>query len=149
MDGCPSCGWTPPPVRRWAIELIDRKPMTLNHRMHYMVKAKLTAAVREGAREVIEFAEVPPMDHIRTWIEYAPKDSRRRDPINLIPMLKACEDAIVDLGVVPDDTQEFVESCMPKILPKSGEGRGFLWLVILISITLSDYYNRIAIHPGA
>ena len=28
-------------------------------------------------------------------------------------------------------------------------GIGFLWLVILISITLSDYYNRILIQPHA
>jgi len=28
-------------------------------------------------------------------------------------------------------------------------GIGLLWLVILISITLSDYYNRILIQPGA
>jgi len=28
-------------------------------------------------------------------------------------------------------------------------GIGVLWLVILISITLSDYHNRIPIHPGA
>jgi crossover junction endodeoxyribonuclease RusA len=130
MDGCPNCGWEPAQPRRWAIELLDHKPMTLNHRMHHMVKAKLTAGVRASAAEVVELAGVPPMERIRTWIEYAPKDKRRRDPINLIPMLKACEDAIVDLGIVPDDTSEFVESVMPKILPKSDEGRGFLWLVI-------------------
>ena len=116
--------------RMWAIELPFTKPMSLNHRMHYMVRAKLVAEVREGAREVIELAEVPPMDHVRVWVEYSPRDKRRRDPINIIPTLKACEDAMVDCGVTPDDTPDYVESVMPKILPKNEDRRGFLWLVI-------------------
>lgn len=116
--------------RCWQIELPFTRPLTLNHRMHYMVRAKLTAEIRAAAGEVIALAGVPPLEHLRAWIEYAPRDSRRRDPINLIPTLKACEDALMDTGVVPDDNPEFVESVMPKILPKNDEKRGFLWLVI-------------------
>lgn len=106
------------------------RPLSLNHRLHWAVKAKKTAEVRAMAREAIIEAGVPPMTHLRTWIEYEPRDSRRRDPINLIPTLKACEDALVDCDVVPDDNPEFVESVMPKILPKSEEKFGRLWLVI-------------------
>jgi crossover junction endodeoxyribonuclease RusA len=116
--------------RRWQIELPFTRPLTLNHRMHYMVRAKKIAEMRHGAAEVIALAGVPPLDHLKAWIEYAPRDSRRRDPINLIPTLKASEDALMDAGVVPDDNPQYVESVMPKILPKSGEQRGFLWLVI-------------------
>lgn len=116
--------------RRWQIELPFTKPMSLNHRMHYMVKAKLTAEIRDAAREMIALAGVPPMDHVRTHVAYSPRDNRVRDPINLIPTQKACEDAMKDCGVVVDDNPRYVESLMPVILPKNDEKRGFLWLVI-------------------
>jgi crossover junction endodeoxyribonuclease RusA len=130
MVGCPNCGWDGQPRRAWQIELPFTRPLSLNARMHYMVKAKKTAEIREAAGELIALAGVPPMEHVRTWIAYSPRDERRRDPINLIPTLKACEDAMVDCAVVPDDTPQYVESLMPKILPKNDQKRGFLWLVI-------------------
>lgn len=114
----------------WQIELPFTRPLSLNHRMHYMVRAKATAAVREGAAEMIELADVPDLEHCRTTIYYSPRDNRIRDPINLIPTLKACEDAMKDCGVVEDDNPRFVESVMPVILPKNDEKRGLLWLVI-------------------
>ena len=116
--------------RTWRILLPFSRPLSLNHRMHYMVRAKLTREARTMAGEVIREAEVPALTHLRAWIEYEPRDSRRRDPINLVPTLKACEDALVDCGVVPDDNPEFVESVMPKILPKATEKFGRLWLVV-------------------
>lgn len=106
------------------------RPLSLNHRMHWAVRAKRTAAVRGMAREAILHAGLQPASHLRTWIEYEPRDARRRDPINLIPTLKACEDALVDCEIVPDDNPDYVESVMPKILPKTGEKFGRLWLVI-------------------
>lgn len=116
--------------RTWRLLLPFSRPLSLNHRMHYMVKAKLTAETRSLAGEAIREGEVPALEHLRSWIEYEPRDRRRRDPINLIPTLKACEDALVDCGVVPDDNPDFVESVMPKILPKSTDGYGRLWLVV-------------------
>lgn len=116
--------------RSWRILLPFSRPLSLNHRMHYMVRAKLTREVRAAAGEVITEAGIPPIERLRAWIEYEPRDKRRRDPINLIPTLKACEDALVDCGVVPDDNPEFVESVMPKILPKTTEKFGRVWLVV-------------------
>ena len=116
--------------RRWQIELPFTRPLSLNHRMHYMVRAKKTAEIRAAAGEVIELAGVPPLEHLRCWIEYSPRDSRVRDPINLVPTLKACEDALMDAGVVPNDDPRYVKSVMPEILAKNDERRGFLWLVI-------------------
>lgn len=117
-------------MQSWRVELPISRPLSLNARMHWRVKAKHTAALRALAGVVIRDAEIPPLPHLRAWVEYQPRDARRRDPINLIPTLKACEDALQDQGVVPDDTPEYVESVMPKILPKSGKGTGRLWLVV-------------------
>ena len=118
------------PMPRWQIELPFSRPLSLNQRMHHMVKAKKTAEIRKAARELIALAEVPVMTRVRTWIAYSPRDAGRRDPINLIPTLKACEDAMVDCGIVPDDTPQYVDTQMPKILPKNPDRRGWLWLMI-------------------
>lgn len=116
--------------RTWRILLPFTRPLTLNHRMHYMVKAKKTAEIRRAAGEAVEEAGVPPLPHLTCWIEYEPRDKRVRDPINLIPTLKACEDSLMDTGVVPNDDPRYVTSVMPKILPPIRERYGRLWLVI-------------------
>jgi hypothetical protein len=116
--------------RTWRILLPFTRPLTLNHRMHYMVKAKRTHEIREGSGEAVREAGVPPLRHLRAWIEYEPRDKRVRDPINLIPTLKACEDSLMDAGVVPNDDPRYVTSVMPKVLPPIRERAGRLWLVI-------------------
>lgn len=116
--------------RRWQIELPITKPLSLNHRTHYMVRAKKTHDIRAAAGELLQLMEVPPLDHLRATVVYSPRDSRVRDPINLIPTLKPCEDALKDCGVVPDDNPQYVESLMPSILPKNEDGRGYLWFEI-------------------
>ena len=119
------------PQDYWRIELPFTAPLSLNHRQHWAAKAAKTRKYRALAGQAIMEENVPhERGHIRTWIEYEPRDARRRDPINLIPTLKVCEDALVDQGIVPDDCPEYVESVMPKILPKTGGKSGRLWLVI-------------------
>lgn len=124
---CPTCSCTP--GRTWQVELPVTKPMSLNHRQHYMVQAKLKAELREAMGELVELAGVPSLEHCITRLFYAPKDNRVRDPINLVPTLKVCEDALKDCGVVVDDNPLYVSSLMPEILEKIDK-RGFLWFVI-------------------
>lgn len=114
----------------WQIELPFTRPLSLNARMNHWARAKATASARSGAGEVIRLADVPPLEHLDAWIVYSPRDSRVRDPINLIPTLKACEDALVDCHVVPDDNPRFVESRMPLVVAKNNLKRGLLWLVV-------------------
>ena len=90
-------------------------PLSLNDRMHYMVKAKKTKEWREAARRAAEAAGIPSCSRIRVTLIYTPRDKRRRDPLNLVASLKACEDGIVDAGVIPDDTPAYIESQMPLI----------------------------------
>lgn len=135
--------------RRWQIELPITKPMSLNFRTHYMVKAKLTREMRQAAKEIIDLYEIPPLEHLTAGLFYSPRDARVRDPINLVPTLKACEDALQDCSlrpkspdgrrcihdgpcnrVVPNDDPRYVRSLMPEILPKNEDRRGYLWLVI-------------------
>lgn len=108
------------------------KPLSLNQRMHYQVKAKKTAEIRAAAREHVELFEIPPLEHVLTTVVYSPRDAGRRDPINLIPTLKACEDALVDAGIIPDDNPTYLRTLMPEILHKRADGgvAGRLWFVV-------------------
>jgi crossover junction endodeoxyribonuclease RusA len=71
---------------------------------------------------------------IAVGLTYVPRDKRRRDPDNLVvPLFKALVDGIVDAGIVPDDTPEYVIRSMPVILPPDGDPR----LVLVISEVLA------------
>ena len=52
-----------------------------------------------------------------TWVV---KDRRRRDDENPVSTLKALCDGLVDAGIVPDDTREFMVKNMPVIDYRKG-----------------------------
>lgn len=99
----------------WLLTLPFSKPLNLNHRQHHMVRAKAVREVREAACLLARSAKIPACRKVRVTLVYTPRDGRRRDSLNLVPMLKACEDGLVDAGVVPDDTPVYLESQMPLI----------------------------------
>ena len=94
-----------------------------------MVKAREVAQVRKDVCTLAKAAKIPALVRIVVELHYAPRDSRRRDALNLVATLKPCEDGIVDAGVVPDDTAEFVVPTMPVIDPPNGYC-GLLYLLI-------------------
>ena len=63
---------------------------------------------------------------------FTPADSRARDPLNLVASLKACEDGIVDAGVIADDDFRHHTSVMPVITEKGPlrPNGNRLWLVV-------------------
>lgn len=118
-------------MRQWAIELPFTKPMSLNDRMIWPVKQKITREWREAAQVLTKAAKVPPLGKCSVLLVYEPRDARTRDPLNLVQSLKAVEDGIVKAGVVPDDNPKYVESRMPVILDKgAGHAHGRFWAVI-------------------
>jgi crossover junction endodeoxyribonuclease RusA len=104
------------------------RPLSSNDRWHFRVKARHVAAIREGAGWAAKAAKIPPQEHITVRLHYAPGDSRRRDASNLMATQKPAVDALVDAGVVPDDTAKWVTELMPVI--HEGPGRRALWLEI-------------------
>jgi len=58
---------------------------------------------------------VPPLTKITVELHYCPRDKRRRDPLNLVALLKPIEDGLVDAKVIPDDNPLYLEPMMPKI----------------------------------
>ena len=102
----------------------SKPPLNLNYRMHWRERARITRQVRDAAR-ILTLAKLRWAEPSRIEVElsYQPRDNRRRDVDNLIATLKPVCDGIVDAGLVPDDTPEFMGKRMPKILPaKKGEG---------------------------
>lgn len=98
----------------WTIRLpYTKPPLSLNDRTHWRKKASITKAIR--AHVAAAAAVIPVCDRAAVTLYYVPRDARRRDADNLIPILKAACDGIVDAGVVPDDTPELMTKHMPII----------------------------------
>lgn len=114
------------------LELPFTRPLSLNDRMHWMLKAKHTRQWREATLVLARAARIPSCERVKIELFYTPRDGRARDPLNLVATLKACEDGIVDAKVIPDDSALHHTSVMPVITePGPVRARGNrLWLVV-------------------
>lgn len=118
-------------LRSWTFDLPLTKPLSMNDRQHWRPKARLVGYVRRITLLLAQQHRIPPVDRIAVELHYAPRDQRRRDPLNLVATLKPVEDGLVDAGVVPDDTEQYVEPTMPVIDPPTGKGNlGRLYVVV-------------------
>lgn len=90
-------------------------PLTLNQRMHFRPKAKLTAAVRAEGKAAAIRANVPALARPSVQLVWLVTTRHRRDSDNLVATLKALCDGLVDAGVAADDTPEFMHKGMPII----------------------------------
>lgn len=96
-------------VHVWFKQPADR--LSLNDRMHWAPKAKLTAAWREAARIAARESLTAKGEHAERCtvrVTFPVTQNRRRDPHNAIATVKPIVDGFVDAGVWPDDTDEWV-----------------------------------------
>lgn len=108
----------------WSFELPITRPLSLNDRSHWSAKAAQVAQLREDAGWCALAARIERCDQVSVTLIYEPRDKRRRDKDNLVATLKPVVDALVDVGVIPDDTPEHVEYEMPLIdAPNGRQGR--------------------------
>lgn len=115
----------------WVLRLPFTKAMTLNDRQSHWAKAASVKPWRQAAATHAAQSRVPRLLRVRIELHYVPKDKRRRDPLNLVAALKPIEDGIVDAGVVPDDTTEFVDPTMPRIHPPAPLAGGRFWVFVV------------------
>ena len=117
-------------TRTWTtrVGMYRTPPLSLNDRKHWRAKAKITAEIRAYIREWA-FYTVPACSASEVELHYVPRDARRRDADNLVPILKACCDGLVDAGVVPDDTPDLMRKHMP-IIDASNRADPNLYLVV-------------------
>lgn len=111
----------------------ETPPLSANQRLHWRRRADITAQVRSDAHTLVRVAGAPRnCVHVAVSLHYAPARNGRRDADNLVPTLKALCDGLVDYGLVPDDTPQWMTKVMPVIEPKSTTGRGRMWLELTI-----------------
>jgi Holliday junction resolvase RusA-like endonuclease len=99
----------------WKVQLPFQTPMSLNDRQGYWAKAKSTKAWREGTLAALLTHHIPHCDRVSAELVYTPRQNRRRDPDNLTLSFKPAVDALVDAGIIDDDTQDYVERHWPWI----------------------------------
>lgn len=115
------------------IELVFLPParlMSMNDRDHWRAKAKMTKQWRAAANCAANSAHPgqsrlgPSIVHI----VFPVRDRRRRDPHNYYPTVKAIVDGLVDAGVWPDDTPEWVTTTEPTLTTTA----------LTVTITITD-----------
>jgi crossover junction endodeoxyribonuclease RusA len=115
-----------------SIDLIDNKPpLSANQRLYWRRKAEVTKAVRETTAWRVKSLNLPPATRLTVQLRFDTGDNRkRRDPANLCATSKPAIDGVVDSGLVPDDTPEWVEELMPAI--RNGTAERGMWLEVTI-----------------
>lgn len=93
----------------WELELPWKSPpLSLNQRMHWAVKARLTKEVRLVGFAKARGSKIPDLERCSVELVWYVNDRRRRDVDNPVLTLKALCDGLVDAEVVADDTPEYM-----------------------------------------
>jgi crossover junction endodeoxyribonuclease RusA len=110
--------------------------LNLNHRTHWRTRSRVTRQWRQAAAEAALLLGAPARrEHAASWVRLIipVPDRRRRDPANLTPLTKAAVDGLVDAGVWPDDTPEFVETLEPRLVHVPGS-KGLIPTIELVIV---------------
>jgi len=97
------------------------KLLSMNDRDHWRARARKV----KDWRAVASYAAQDRTRHPRllgpsvVHVTLPVADSRRRDPHNYYPTIKAIVDGLVDAGLWPDDTPEWVRTVEPTLAPKA------------------------------
>lgn len=110
----------------------SKPPLTLNSSLRaengYM-KAKRVREAKAEAVAAIIAADIAPMAGANITLHYRAPDMRRRDADNLAATLKVCQDALVDAGVLVEDSWVTVPHSGQRIHPPTADGPA-LWLTL-------------------
>lgn len=91
--------------------------LNLNGRLHWAARSRDVKAWRTAAKvgALVDLGAPSARAHppCTVTIELPVKDNRRRDPHNYVATLKAVIDGLVDAGVWPDDTPDYVTTTEP------------------------------------
>jgi crossover junction endodeoxyribonuclease RusA len=99
-----------------------KPPLSMNQRRHWAPKARDVATCRSWAAWAARAARIPSLTHTTVELVWYVPDKRRRDEDNATETLKPLCDGLVDAGVVPDDTPQWMTKLMPRIEYRRGAG---------------------------
>lgn len=109
----------PSPV--WVLELnTDRPPLTLNMRLHYRQEAERKGKLRALVHGLAIELGIGPMVRPAVQLVWLVTTRHARDADNLVPVLKAACDGLVDAGVTDDDTPALMHKPTPIIAYAKG-----------------------------
>lgn len=136
------------PAKTWSEQVIllpwAKPPLSLNDRSHWTVRNRKTRAVRSQIFYLLRsrtHAREPlaPGHRLRVELHYQPRDNRRRDTDNLVATLKPICDALttpepgqIGVGLVPDDTPQYMVKPEPRIHPARPGEDGKMWLKLVV-----------------
>jgi crossover junction endodeoxyribonuclease RusA len=75
-------------------------------------RATLTREWRDAFAELALLHKVPPLETLEVEVFPICRDRRRSDVGNVYPAAKAAIDGLVDGGIVPDDSDDYVQALM-------------------------------------
>lgn len=115
----------------WEVKLPwTAPPLSLNKRYRHPAQQRAEyTKTRADMQWCLKAARIPRLRYAAVELHYVPRDSRRRDPINLAPNLKALEDAAVREGIVADDTPDHVRPFGIRVHPPNRTRSG-VWCQI-------------------
>lgn len=91
-------------------------PLSLNDSVgHWAPRAKKIAACRTWAALAVLEALIPPLRHAVVQMFWTVPTKTHRDAENPVATLKPVCDGLVDGGIVPEDTPEWMTKFMPVI----------------------------------
>lgn len=105
-------------------------PLTQNQvrRMHPLAEAREKKRLKTEARWAIRAAKIKPRVGADVTLHWRVPDARRRDGDGAAPSLKVCLDALVDEGVIPDDSWVHVPKATIHIHPPQPGMPAGMWL---------------------
>ena len=112
----------------WLLDLPANEVVSLNHREHWAKRNRKVQAWKDDTITLARAARIPRCERISVTLEHWPRDNRRRDRDNLVPVLKAAIDGLVAAGVVEDDTPDRVTAMLP-VIHKPRDDRQPMWLL--------------------
>lgn len=109
-------------AREWVIDLGRLPVISLNSRMHWSEKKRSQDEWKAAVYYLAKEAQTPGLSRARVQLIYVAPDRRRRDEDNLAPCSKVAVDALVLAGVLPDDSPEYIDHMMPRIVHEGERG---------------------------
>lgn len=100
--------------------------LTANDKMHWTERSRLTMQLRLWGCLLGREGEGVARLHLtraRVEFEFAYPDRRRRDRHNLAPTVKAMMDGLIDAGLLPDDSDRFLDGPHTVIADRLAAGR--------------------------
>lgn len=94
----------------WLLTLNDKRPpLSKNYRLHWREAARRAKVLRRAASFLARSSRIPKLERCSVqFIWVVARADRRRDTDNIVDTLKPFCDGLVDAGVVPDDTPDFM-----------------------------------------